>query len=64
MISIVNDYFYQFVLVGKPIRVEQNPHPTKEEVDAVHGAYLDNLQNLFEENKNKYGYSGKILEFL
>uniref|UniRef100_A0A8C6TRK9 Acyltransferase n=1 Tax=Neogobius melanostomus TaxID=47308 RepID=A0A8C6TRK9_9GOBI len=42
-------------IVGRPIRVEKNPKPTLEELDALHQHYMDELSNLFEEHKSNYG---------
>uniref|UniRef100_A0A0A9WJU0 Acyltransferase n=4 Tax=Lygus hesperus TaxID=30085 RepID=A0A0A9WJU0_LYGHE len=41
-------------VVGKPIVVAKNISPSKEEVDAVHKAFVSELVNLFEEHKSKY----------
>ncbi|PIO22947.1 hypothetical protein AB205_0086620, partial [Aquarana catesbeiana] len=42
-------------VVGKPIPVKQTSNPTQEEIDELHQIYLESLQELFEENKAKYG---------
>ncbi|KAM4692932.1 2-acylglycerol O-acyltransferase 1 [Discoglossus pictus] len=42
-------------IVGKPIPVEQTSNPTQEEIEVLHQKYLNSLQELFEENKEKYG---------
>uniref|UniRef100_A0A4W4FYK4 Acyltransferase n=1 Tax=Electrophorus electricus TaxID=8005 RepID=A0A4W4FYK4_ELEEL len=44
-------------VVGKPIRVKKNQKPSAEELDAVHQLYMDELAQLFEEHKGKYGIS-------
>lgn len=44
-----------FTVVGKPIVVEKNTNPTNEEIDKLHTIYLENLTELFEENKEQYG---------
>lgn len=41
--------------VGKPIPVKQTSNPAQEEIDELHQQYLKALQELFEENKGKYG---------
>lgn len=41
--------------VGRPIRVEKNEKPTVEELDALHQLYTEELSQLFEEHKGKYG---------
>ncbi|KAM8953506.1 2-acylglycerol O-acyltransferase 1 [Pelodytes ibericus] len=42
-------------VVGRPIPVTQTSHPTQEEIESLHQKYLKALQELFEENKGKYG---------
>lgn len=44
-----------FVAVGNPIAVKQNLSPTLEDINELHQKYLQELQNLFETNKEKYG---------
>ncbi|XP_072474046.1 2-acylglycerol O-acyltransferase 1 [Notamacropus eugenii] len=46
-----------FTVVGHPIPVQQNPHPTPEQIDELHQTYLEELRKLFEEHKRKYGIS-------
>ncbi|XP_069042865.1 2-acylglycerol O-acyltransferase 1 [Lepisosteus oculatus] len=46
-------------VVGRPIPVEQNLNPSREEIDALHGLYLDSLSQLFEENKAQYGIAAQ-----
>lgn len=46
--------FIFFFSVGKPIPVEKVENPTKENIDALHGKFIEELQNLFETNKHKY----------
>ncbi|XP_053097020.1 2-acylglycerol O-acyltransferase 2 isoform X1 [Pangasianodon hypophthalmus] len=41
--------------VGKPIRVQKNEKPSTEDLDALHELYMDELTQLFEEHKGKYG---------
>ncbi|XP_043540809.1 2-acylglycerol O-acyltransferase 2-A-like, partial [Chiloscyllium plagiosum] len=42
-------------VVGKPIAVERNVSPSREDIEKLHGEYLAQLVALFEENKTKYG---------
>lgn len=51
----VSEGCYFVFTVGKPIPVKQTSNPTQEEIDALHQIYLKSLQELFEENKAKYG---------
>jgi hypothetical protein len=41
-------------VVGRPIEVEKNPSPSREEVTALHGLYMTELRKLFEEYKEAY----------
>ncbi|XP_046408238.1 2-acylglycerol O-acyltransferase 2-A-like isoform X2 [Ischnura elegans] len=43
-----------YTVVGEPIHIDQNPHPTQEEVDKVHNEYVQALIRLFETQKAKY----------
>ncbi|XP_013415565.1 2-acylglycerol O-acyltransferase 1 [Lingula anatina] len=42
-------------VVGRPIEVEKNENPSKEQVEDVHAKYVAALQQLFEDNKKQYG---------
>ncbi|XP_017538007.1 2-acylglycerol O-acyltransferase 2 [Pygocentrus nattereri] len=42
-------------VVGKPIKVEKKEKPSAEDLDALHQLYMDELTQLFEEHKGKYG---------
>ncbi|XP_045467973.1 2-acylglycerol O-acyltransferase 2-A-like [Harmonia axyridis] len=42
------------VLVGPPIEVEKNEHPSMEEVDKYHQLFIDELITMFEKNKHLY----------
>ncbi|KAG7471064.1 hypothetical protein MATL_G00120510 [Megalops atlanticus] len=44
-----------YTIVGQPMVVEKNVNPTPEEVDRMHGQYLEALMQLFEQHKAKYG---------
>lgn len=43
-----------FDLVGKPVLVEKNENPTQEDIQTLQDRYVAALQELFEENKEKY----------
>ncbi|KAF4078364.1 hypothetical protein AMELA_G00198400 [Ameiurus melas] len=52
-------------VVGRPIAVDLNPCPTKEDIDCLHQRYMKGLTQLFEENKEKYGIDkDKHLKFI
>jgi hypothetical protein len=42
-------------VVGKPIQVEKVDKPTEEQVTKLHQQYVDNLIDLFNTTKDKYG---------
>ncbi|KAJ9051068.1 diacylglycerol O-acyltransferase 1 [Entomophthora muscae] len=42
------------VITGTPIRVEKNPNPSEEMVQAVHKQYIDALTDLYNRNKGTY----------
>jgi len=42
-------------VVGQPIRIEQNAHPTHAQVNAVHEQYVQGVIDLFETHKHKFG---------
>eukprot|EP00164_Ancoracysta_twista_P002183 GFYU01002882.1.p1 GENE.GFYU01002882.1~~GFYU01002882.1.p1 ORF type:complete len:388 (+),score=115.21 GFYU01002882.1:176-1339(+) len=49
---------------GKAMHVEKNPSPSQEEIDAVHSAYMMEVQRLFHKYKGRFGYSDEeTLEF-
>jgi 2-acylglycerol O-acyltransferase 2 len=41
-------------VVGKPIFVEQNHSPTEQEIDKYHEMYMQELQELYDNHKEKY----------
>ena len=43
-----------FTVIGKPILVEKNEHPSEDEINKLHAKYVQELINLFEEHKDKY----------
>ncbi|KAJ8281920.1 hypothetical protein COCON_G00044390 [Conger conger] len=42
-------------VVGRPISVVQTPSPSREDIDALHKLYMEELRQLFEEHKANYG---------
>jgi len=46
-----------WTVVGAPIRVERCENPSTQQIDELHAKYIQNLINLFEDNKTKYGCS-------
>ncbi|XP_077987975.1 2-acylglycerol O-acyltransferase 1-like [Glandiceps talaboti] len=52
-------------IVGTPIPVQKTPNPTNEEVESLHQLYMQELTNLFNEHKHKYGdYGNKEIHFI
>lgn len=47
-----------YVVVGKPMEVQKNPNPSKEEVSEVHARFISSLQELYEKHKVDAGYKG------
>ncbi|XP_063807310.1 2-acylglycerol O-acyltransferase 2 isoform X2 [Pseudophryne corroboree] len=43
-----------YTVVGKPIKVAENPNPSSEEIDRVHQIYTEKLCELFEAHKSQY----------
>ncbi|WCJ32876.1 Diacylglycerol O-acyltransferase 2 [Euphorbia peplus] len=50
------------VVVGRPIEVKKNPHPTMEEIGQVHGEFLEAFRDLFERHKGRVGHPDLKLE--
>jgi len=50
-----------FVVVGKPIQVSQVPCPTDEQIDELHKRYVDEVVNIFETYKSRFGYKNRKL---
>ncbi|XP_078389995.1 2-acylglycerol O-acyltransferase 1 [Cetorhinus maximus] len=44
-----------YTVVGKPIPVQKNCSPSREDIETLHKEYLDRLVDLFEDHKSKYG---------
>ncbi|XP_075054659.1 2-acylglycerol O-acyltransferase 2 [Mixophyes fleayi] len=54
-----------YTVVGKPIKVTENPTPTSEEIDKMHKIYIENLCELFEKHKTQYNVpADKHLTFI
>lgn len=52
------------VLVGEPIRMEQDEDPSDAVIEFYHKKYLSRLSSMFEENKVKYGHADSRLIFM
>ncbi|AAS51366.1 ACR140Cp [Eremothecium gossypii ATCC 10895] len=53
------------VVVGKPVYVDKRrTNPTMEEIDHYHDLYVQELRNVFDKNKHKFGYAGKELKIV
>jgi len=52
------------VVIGAPIPVQKNPNPTPEEIEEVCMKYFAELEELFEEFKDRCGHAGHSLQFL
>ena len=42
-----------YILVGKPIDVQQVAEPTKEQITELHSQFVDSITNLFDKYKSK-----------
>jgi hypothetical protein len=51
-------------IVGKPIHVVQINYPTSNDIDQLHNDYLLAVEQLFVENKDKYGLEHVKLEII
>lgn len=50
--------------VGKPIHVDHIVHPTTTDIDQLHAAYIQALEQLYEENKHLYGLEHVKLQII
>jgi hypothetical protein len=50
--------------VGKPIHVNPIVRPTQHDIDQFHTDYLRAMEELFEQNKNKYSLGYITLEII
>jgi 2-acylglycerol O-acyltransferase 2 len=41
-------------VIGAPIDVERNLEPSKDDIDELHNKFMEEIQKLFDDNKNKY----------
>lgn len=52
------------IVVGKPIEVEKIEEPSQEDIMQVHQQYIQQVVQLYEEHKKKYGYQDIELEII
>jgi len=52
------------VVVGRPIEVVKNSHPTPDEINEVHKQFVVAMQELFEKYKTRTGYPDLQLRVL
>jgi len=50
-----------YVVVGKPIKVAKVECPTEEQIDSLHNQYINEVVNIFETYKFKFGYQNRQL---
>lgn len=50
--------------MGKPIRIEKDANPSQEKIDALHERYMQELKELFDQHKAKFGYGEQKIEFI
>ena len=43
------------VVIGAPIPVKKNEDPSKDEIECLHAAYIDELVKLYDDYNAKYG---------
>ncbi|CAF1033350.1 unnamed protein product [Adineta ricciae] len=51
-------------VVGKPIHVNQNVNPTSGNIDELHHRYIQEIEQLYEDNKHKHGLGHVNLEII
>lgn len=49
-----------YTIVGSPIELEKDPNPSQEVVDKYHALYMEQLSDLFDEHKEKYGVDKNV----
>lgn len=49
-----------YTVVGKPIDIEKIEKPTREQIEAVHSVYKQELVKLFDEYKQKYSQNPNV----
>ena len=54
--SVISDIICLFIyIVGSPIHVKRTKNPCRRQVNRVHEQYVSSLNELFQQNKTKYG---------
>ncbi|XP_057297800.1 2-acylglycerol O-acyltransferase 2-A-like isoform X2 [Hydractinia symbiolongicarpus] len=48
------------IVVGAPIKVKKSTNPSQEEIDSLHAEYIDELTNLYNENKKIYSQNPEV----
>eukprot|EP00916_Digyalum_oweni_P016748 GHVL01027444.1.p1 GENE.GHVL01027444.1~~GHVL01027444.1.p1 ORF type:complete len:334 (-),score=57.74 GHVL01027444.1:50-1051(-) len=51
----------QNIVVGEPLLVDKVENPSDDHLSKVHGLYIEKLKDLFNENKEKFGYPDREL---
>ncbi len=50
--------------VGAPIKVEKVASPTQEQIDSLHSKYMEELQKLFDNHKDKFAHPDAVLKII